>query len=174
MKCTTIAIILVTVVSVPAEPAPPTHAVKDDLGAWVAELPSRLAAAMNTTDLHNVVVKHPEGAILLEGVVTTITIKSRTAAWLAESWHLRRPYVVSTTVHQTQWIVALWQEDLKDPYTKRIALTPITFGVWVVRPIVSERPQGKLPGVVAGASPAYDLESYSSNVVALEISRVTN
>jgi len=174
MKHTILAVTLLTVAPVSAEPAPPSPAVNDDLSAWIAELPSRLAAATNTTGLHNVIVKHPYGASILEGVVTTITIKSHAAAWLAESWQLRRPYVVSPTVHQTKWIVALWQEDLKDSYTKRVALTPITFGVWVVRPIVSERPQGKLPGVVAGASPAYDLKTYSANVVALEITQVTN
>ena len=174
MNYTTLAVVLLTAVPVSAEPTAPEHVVKDDLGAWVAELPSRLSAATTPTGLHNALANHPEGSTLSESAVTTVTIKSHTAAWLAENWQLRRAYVVSPTAHQTKWIIALWQEDIQDPYVKRIAVMPITFGVWVVRPIVVERPRGRLPSVVAGASPAYDLGTYSANVVALEISRAVD
>ncbi len=72
-----------------------------------------------------------------------------------------RPYISSPVVHQTSWNVRLWKEDVSDPYGPRVHLATPAAGVWIVNAQVDHRPSGRLPGVSAGASPAYDLPRYT-------------
>ena len=87
-------------------------------------------------------------------------------AW-CEALDWDRPYALSTDVHQTRWQIHLWVSDLADPYGQRIHTHAPQLGGWVVIPQLTGRPQGALPTVYAGASPAYDLRCYAADVVSI-------
>lgn len=80
-----------------------------------------------------------------------------------------RPYAVSGDVSQRRWHIRLWASDLADPYGPRIHTVLPTIGVWSISAWLTDRPAGELPGVAAGASPAYDLTTYPAEVAALEL-----
>jgi hypothetical protein len=80
-----------------------------------------------------------------------------------------RPYALSTDVHQTRWRIHLWVSDLADPYGPRIHTRAPQLGSWTVIPQLTGRPQGQLPSVSAGASPAYDLRIYAAEIASIEI-----
>jgi hypothetical protein len=84
-------------------------------------------------------------------------------------WGIAQPVAVSTDVHQHTWWLHAGGEDLPDPYGRRIASGHPRWGAYVVRIQLSGRPPGPLPGVVAGASPAYDVRERGGAVVAIEI-----
>ncbi|MEO8505523.1 MAG: hypothetical protein ABI609_16630 [Acidobacteriota bacterium] len=81
----------------------------------------------------------------------------------------KRPYAMSGDVEQTSWSLALWTGDLDDRYGPKIAVHAPHVGKWAVEPQLEKRPDGELPKLSAGPSPAYDLNSYEGRVVALEI-----
>lgn len=85
-----------------------------------------------------------------------------------------RPYALSGDVAQRHWHIQLWAADLADPYGQRIATRRPEAGVWSVTARLTGRPAGPLPGVVSGASPAYDLALYAASVAALEVQLRTN
>ena len=85
----------------------------------------------------------------------------------AMGWQL--PYAISTDVHQTRWTIQLRVADLADPYGPRIHTRYPSLGRWAVMPQLSGRPQGPLPALHAGASPAYDLQAYSADIASLEM-----
>ena len=88
---------------------------------------------------------------------------------LCEAMGWARPYALSGDVEQRRWHIQLWAGDLADPYAQRIATRRPEVAPWAVTPWLAGRPAGPLPGVVAGASPAYDLATYSASVAALEL-----
>lgn len=73
-------------------------------------------------------------------------------------------YGVSTDVHQNLWWVMIWNSDIKAQYGKRISVNSPQIDDLTVSVGLSGRPKGKLPNVVAGASPAYDLSIYPAEV----------
>lgn len=81
-----------------------------------------------------------------------------------------RPYAISHDVHQESWHVDVWTKDLKDAYGPRIACRAPLVGVWSIDVQLADRPEGDLPGISCGASPAYDLARYSGNVIGFEVS----
>lgn len=85
-------------------------------------------------------------------VVAAVTAEKFTR-WL----RLDEAYLVSTDVHQVSWAVDVKVGDLDDPYHTRIHVTRPVVGPWELRIQVEGRPLGPLPGVVAGASPAYPI-----------------
>jgi hypothetical protein len=89
------------------------------------------------------------------------------ALCVAMGW--ARPYALSGDVSQRRWHIQLWVADLADPYGQRIHTRRPEAGPWFVTAWLAGRPAGPLPGVVAGASPAYDLAMYPASVVALEV-----
>lgn len=74
-------------------------------------------------------------------------------------------YAVSGDVHQQTWSVMLATGQLSPT---RIATEFPHIGGWDVRIMLSARPTGALPTIVAGASPAYDLSQYPATVSAIE------
>jgi hypothetical protein len=88
---------------------------------------------------------------------------------LCEAMGWQRPYALSTDVHQTGWKIRLWVADLADPFGPRIHTRPPRLGIWAVIAQLSNRPQGALPALSAGASPAYDLHVYAADITMLEI-----
>jgi hypothetical protein len=91
------------------------------------------------------------------------------AAPFCETMGWQRPYAVATDVHQTRWTMQLWVGDLADPYGPRIHTRYPSLGDWAVIPQLSGRPQGALPALHAGASPAYDLRAYTADVAVIEV-----
>jgi hypothetical protein len=87
------------------------------------------------------------------------------AAVLCRAWGWARPFAISPDVHQRGWIVALHERELEDPHGRRIATRAPRLGAWQARAQLGGRPQGPLPGVAAGASPAYDLAEQPAAVV---------
>lgn len=88
---------------------------------------------------------------------------------LCEAMSWARPYALSGDVSQRRWHFQLWVADLADPYGRRIHTRRPELGPWSVTAWLAGRPAGPLPGVAAGASPAYDLATYPASVVALEV-----
>jgi hypothetical protein len=88
---------------------------------------------------------------------------------LARLWGIDRPVAVSTDVHQHSWWLLVAGEPLPDPYGPRIAAESPRAGAWTLRIELDGRPSGPLPGVVCGASPAYDVNERGGQVVAVEI-----
>ena len=86
------------------------------------------------------------------------------AAALASAFGWKRPFAISPDVHQQTWIVHVFSKDIDDPNNHRIATEAPQNGVWAARAQLTARPEGKLPQVVAGASPAYDLAQYHAHV----------
>lgn len=90
------------------------------------------------------------------------------ASALCEAMGWARPYALSGDVEQRRWHIQLWAGDLADPYAQRIATRRPEVGPWVLTAWLAGRPAGPLPGVVAGASPAYDLATHPASVATLE------
>ena len=90
---------------------------------------------------------------------------------LCAAWAIARPVAVSPDVHQHAWQILVAGEELPDPYARRIAAEPIRAGRWDVMPYLAARPGGELPGVVSGASPAYDVHERGGAVRSIEIAR---
>lgn len=90
------------------------------------------------------------------------------ASALCEAMGWARPYALSGDVEQRRWHIQLWEADLADPYGQRIHTRRPEVGPWSVTVWLTGRPTGPLPGVVAGASPAYDLATYSASVTVIE------
>ena len=88
---------------------------------------------------------------------------------LCAAWAIARPVAVSPDVHQHTWQILVAGEELADPYARRIAAEPIRAGRWDVMPYLAARPGGELPGVVSGASPAYDVRERGGAVGSIEI-----
>jgi hypothetical protein len=88
---------------------------------------------------------------------------------LARMWGIDRPIAVSGDVHQSSWSLVYAGEEIPDPYGKRIASYPIIAGPWVIEIDLDDRPDGPLPGVSCGASPAYDLRERDAKVAGLQI-----
>jgi hypothetical protein len=86
-----------------------------------------------------------------------------------EAMGWQRPYALSTDVHQTRWTIQLWVADLADPYGPRIHTRYPSLGHWAVIPQLSGRPQGTLPALHAGASPAYELRAYAADIAVIEV-----
>ena len=91
------------------------------------------------------------------------------ATLFCEAMGWPRPYAVSTDVHQTRWTIQLWVADLADPYGPRIHTRCPSLGHWAVIPQLSGRPQGALPALHAGASPAYDLRVCIADIASIEV-----
>jgi hypothetical protein len=87
----------------------------------------------------------------LELAVTAAVTAEQLARWLL----LDEAYLVSSDAHQATWAIQVKAGDVDDPYQTRIHVTRPIVGPWELSMRVDHRPPGPLPGVVAGASPAY-------------------
>jgi hypothetical protein len=87
----------------------------------------------------------------LDVAVTAAVTAEQFARWLL----LDEAYLVSGDVHQASWTIQVKAGDVDDPYQTRIHVTCPVAGPWELRIQVDGRPHGPLPGIVAGASPAY-------------------
>jgi hypothetical protein len=108
------------------------------------------------------------GARSYQYAVLTLPVPIPAGA-LCEAMGWARPYGLSGDVEQRRWHIQLWVADLADPYGQRIHTRRPEVGPWSVTAWLTGRPSGPLLGVVAGASPAYDLATYPALVVALEV-----
>lgn len=88
---------------------------------------------------------------------------------LCEAMGWARPYALSGDVSQRRWHIQLWVGGLADPHAQRIATRRPEIGSWVITAWLAGRPADPLPGVVAGASPAYDLATYPASIATLEV-----
>jgi hypothetical protein len=88
---------------------------------------------------------------------------------LCAAWRISRPVAVSGDVRQRSWRIFIAGEELPDPHSRRIAVTPVTAGRWEVALRLAGRPAGALPDVVAGASPAYDLLDRDAEITRIEV-----
>jgi hypothetical protein len=90
---------------------------------------------------------------------------------LAAAWGVTQPIAVSTDVRQRSWYLFQRGADLPDEYAKRVAAEPVTAaGGKTVRARLTGRPDGPLPDLVSGASPAYDLQEVGGLVDVIEVS----
>jgi hypothetical protein len=131
-----------------------------------ADSASKVRAVLNTASAE---VSLTDSTSLDDALNLQLRFPSREASWLVATWQLDRSYAVSTDPHQVSWRLALYQQDVSDPYNARIAIGPIRFGKWSITPRLEGRPEGAPPKMVAGASPAYDLAHYSARVVGIDI-----
>jgi hypothetical protein len=87
----------------------------------------------------------------LDVAVTAAVTAEQFARWLL----LDEAYLVSSDAHQASWAIQVKVGDLDDPYQTRIHVTRPVVGPWELLIRVDGRPDGPLPRIVAGASPAY-------------------
>jgi hypothetical protein len=80
-----------------------------------------------------------------------------------------RPYAIAVDVHQQSWRLVLWKEDLPSPYGPRIVTNSPRLGKWLVDVELQDRPEGQLPNLSSGASPAYDLWTYRAEVAGVRV-----
>lgn len=145
------------------------------LESFLTDLPAALTAADSADQVRAVVGAAPAEVSLADSASFDSTPMLRMqfpaleASWLATAWRLDRPYAIATDAHQLSWRLGLYQQNVPDPNGERIAVGPITFGKWIISPLLDGRPAGELPAVTAGASPAYDLANYSARVVGIDI-----
>lgn len=138
-----------------------------DLDAFLTNLPSTLTSAGSPEQLRAALAAAP--AEIVPGPGTTLRFPARDAHWLVTAWNLDRVYAVATDPHQQNWQLMRYDQDLPDPNGTRIAVVPIRFGSWNVRPQLAGRPGGALPNTVAGASPAYDIADHAAQVVGIDL-----
>jgi hypothetical protein len=138
-----------------------------DLDAFLTDLPSTLTAAGSPEQLRAALGAAPPE--VAQGPGTTLHFPPREPHWLMTAWHLDRVYAVATDPHQQSWQLMRYGRDVGDPNGPRIALIPITFGAWTVRPQLAGRPVGPLPSLVAGASPAYDVAGHAAQVTGIDL-----
>lgn len=156
----------------------------------LAQRPSTAAAETFVHDLPALLTAAPQFAQLESQVrtrvagVSGVTVESQTgsspslqigfatplnASRVATLLGIAHPVAISGDVHQTEWFLASRTATIHDPYQNRIATQTPAFGTWMARAVLVGRPAGPLPTVVAGASPAYDLQLYSASVRSIEI-----
>lgn len=154
---------------------------------FIADLPNRLASAIDASDL-DAATRSPDGlgiartawndGLYIGTILVPTTIPVFTlgldppidARGLCEAWGIARPVAVSGDVHQSRWSVLMAGDELPDPYARRISARPLTAGRWDVNINLTARPAGDLPDVVCGASPAYDIVERGGAVRAIEVS----
>ena len=153
---------------------------------FLITLPERLAAALSASEL-DAATRPPHGAgversfgpsylridlRLVPDPLPRVTLTldpPADARELCAAWAIARPVAVSPGVHQRTWQILVAGEELPDPYGRRIASAPIRAGRWDITPALAGRPAGELPGVVSGASPAYDVHERGGAVRSIEI-----
>ena len=156
------------------------------IGPFLSKLLPRLAGALSAGELE-VATRPPDGAgvertfgagylridlRLVPDPLPRVTLALDPpvdARELCAAWSIARPVAVSPDVHQQTWQILVAGEELPDPYARRIAADAITAGRWDVAPRLVARPAGELPGVVSGASPAYDVRERGGAVRWIEI-----
>jgi hypothetical protein len=170
--------------------APAPAAVYDPAvrAAFLAALPGALAGAGTAPELEAASAPPPaagiargaqphqvrtaDGMQLVPARAPSVTLSLSPPAGareLATLWGIERPVAVSSDVHQASWWLQSGGEVVADAYRRRIATSELRPGLWHVRIRLDGRPAGPLPGVVAGASPAYDVLDRGGDVVALVI-----
>jgi hypothetical protein len=155
--------------------------------AFLADLPARLAGAVGGDELRDAVAPGVPG--LTASLEThSLWIGSRRlpstlprvqfelespidVRWLSEMWQIEAPVAVSGDAHQRRWRLMISGAELPDPSGRRIAAVPVTAGRWEIDAVLARRPPGPLPGVVSGASPAYDILATGGHVVSVSVER---
>ncbi|MBK8459176.1 MAG: hypothetical protein IPL43_02285 [Micropruina sp.] len=160
----------------------------DPLRTELAELPARLRDAVSAGELIAattwpgdsgiVTTRHSHelrvGADHLISPIPSIRLglaRSVDARFLCREWGVPWPVAVSGDVHQMRWGIVVGGAELLDPYQQRITVEPFLVGCWQLRPLLTGRPPGPVPGLVAGASPAYDVTERGGRVALIEVSR---
>ena len=154
--------------------------------SFLLTLPQRLAGALSGGEL-DAATRPPDGAgversfgagwlridlWLVADPLPRVTLTldpPADARELCDAWAVARPVAVSPDVHQRMWQIVVAGDELPDPYGRRIASAPIRAGRWDITPALAGRPAGELPGVMSGASPAYDVRERGGAVCAIEI-----
>jgi hypothetical protein len=139
-------------------------------GLAAATAPPPAAGLSRSAQPHQ--VRTSDGLRLVPARAPSVTLTlspPADARELAALWGIERPVAVSTDVHQASWWLQSGGEVLADAYRRRMTTSELRPGTWQVRIRLDGRPPGPLPGLVAGASPAYDLLDRGGDVVALVI-----
>jgi hypothetical protein len=137
---------------------------------YLAGLPAAFAGGVTAADLPAPPPDAGLGHELRDDRLTLTFDPPGDAVALCRTWAIERPVAISPDVHQRSWIVHEAGESLPDPYGPRIASSAPTAGPYRVTIELDGRPAGPLPGVSAGASPAYDLVERGGRVVGVVIS----
>ncbi len=88
---------------------------------------------------------------------------------ICKELHLDRCYLVSGDVHQSNFSLMVWTEDLKDENGPRISAELPKIKKWKLN-ARGERPEGELPKLSCGASPAYDVKKFDTKVKSFSFS----
>ena len=149
-----------------AEPTGTTVATTERDGAaeYFRRLPGRLERTEAGAASDLVASVPPEVGTAVEGSdgAWTLTLhRSISARALAEALGWERPLGVSGDVHQRSFSIRLYESQVA---SDRVATRTPTAGSWEIRALLTARPAGDLPGIHAGASPAYDLRERDAEV----------
>ena len=166
----------------PQEPDAPFDAAARD--QFIAHLPHALAAAVTATDLKTATAPPPGSGIarraqaaqvrladasLIDATAPRVTLKldpPLIAPDLARTWGIARPMAVSGDVHQQSWAMRIGGAEQGN----QISTFDPQPGPWTLRMHLAARPQGPIPALSAGPSPAYDIFERGGQITAIEIS----
>ncbi len=128
---------------------------------------SLIPVLARTADARTVVAKPPASVKVTSGTGTwSLTFPARDTKAALAKWGWTQVYAVSGDVHQTTFEIRQRTGALSKD---RIATIDPHGGRWAMRVTLTKRPEGPLPKLVAGASPAYDLPGYASSFDRIEI-----
>jgi len=132
---------------------------------YVAKLVPALARSI---DAATVIGTPPAGITAAQDTGRwTLTVPQTDTKTILAAWKWKTMFAVSGDVHQRQFSIYRKTQALSKD---RIATVMPNAGRWSIDVTLVARPEGKMPGLVAGASPAYDLPRYASKVAQIEIS----
>lgn len=137
---------------------------------FVEKLVPAVEAAVDVAGVTQALAAPPAGITVAHDAKATrwtITLATPLDSAIAlKAWGWQRTHAVSGDVHQRTFSIRIATEVLSPD---RIATRSPNAGRWTLRPILAARPAGKLPGLRAGASPAYPLPQYASQLARIEI-----
>ena len=135
-----------------------------------AGLAAKVAALPVDGDPSTLQSNLPSGVTLATSTSTiTLTLaQPADAGHVAGAFHWSHPYAISGDVHQAAWQLQIFVREVADPNNHRIATARPVVGAWSASVTLDGRPKGDLPGIVAGASPAYDLDRYQARIVRIQ------
>lgn len=158
-----------------AEPTPQPVAWAD-VPAMLRELPSTLGSTsqdgLDPLASRIAAVPGVRSAAVNPGPRPTLTVELAApidAAQVVALLGWTDVHVNSGDVHQRSWHLVERTEDIDDPYGRRIAARVPRYGEWELEVAVTGRPAGPLPGISAGAAPAYPLDRYTAEVQRITI-----
>ena len=156
-----------TQVATAPEASPPSTVneptAQPDAATFLAKLPAALADA----SVAEVLANPPAGIrVQRNGAAWELAVPTLDVAPMLAQWGWTDAFAVSGDVHQRRFRIMRKTQELS---ADRIATRFPSVGRWQLEIVLDARPAGPLPGISAGASPAYPLPRYAARFSSITI-----